>query len=114
MKIKALKVEVGERPYMVEIEDNLETLQNEVGGYIEVIYPWDRQVGIICNEEGKLIGLPLNRPLYTDDGELMDVIAGDFLVVGLGEEDFKSIKKADAVYAFNKFYFPIFTPEFAE
>ncbi|MBQ8371113.1 MAG: DUF3846 domain-containing protein, partial [Clostridia bacterium] len=45
----------------------------------------------ICNDEGKLIGLPWNRPLFDDDGHICDVIAGTFLVVGLSEDDFDSL-----------------------
>ena len=40
---------------------------------------------------GKLMGLPLNRALWDEDGLMYDVIAGTFLVVGLGEEDFVSL-----------------------
>ena len=43
------------------------------------------------NEEGKIEGLPLNRALRDDQGELYDIIAGDFLVVGLTEDDFGSL-----------------------
>ena len=43
------------------------------------------------NEEGKLEGLPLNRALYDEDGEMYDVIAGSFLVAGLTEEGFGSL-----------------------
>ena len=45
----------------------------------------------VCNEEGKLRGLPANRALRDEDGHIYDVIAGSFLVVGLGEEDFCSL-----------------------
>ena len=37
------------------------------------------------------MGLPLNRALRDENGEMYDAIAGDFLVVGLGEEDFASL-----------------------
>ncbi len=37
------------------------------------------------------MGLPLNRALWDEDGLMYDVIAGTFLVVGLGEEDFVSL-----------------------
>ena len=42
----------------------------------------------VYNDDGKLIGLPLNRALRDENGEMYDAVAGDFLVVGLGEEDF--------------------------
>ena len=37
------------------------------------------------------MGLPLIRALWDEDGLMYDVIAGTFLVVGLGEEDFASL-----------------------
>ncbi|BDF59182.1 hypothetical protein CE91St36_19990 [Christensenellaceae bacterium] len=90
-KINVLKIEPMKTPHMIEIEDSLESLQHEVGGYIEATYPFDDYVGIICNEEGKINGLPLNRAIYNEVGEMADIIAGDFLVVGLGDEDFISL-----------------------
>ena len=45
----------------------------------------------ICNDEGKLMGLPLNRALRDENGQMYDAVAGTFLVAGLGEEDFASL-----------------------
>ena len=45
----------------------------------------------IWHDEGKLVGKELNRALRDDDGDIYDIIAGDFLVVGLGEDDFCSL-----------------------
>ena len=45
----------------------------------------------VCNDDGKLMGLPLNRALRDENGQMYDAVAGDFLVVGLGEEDFASL-----------------------
>ena len=56
-----------------------------------MVYPFEDSVGLIMNEEGKIEGLPLNRALRDDQGELYDIIAGDFLVVGLTEDDFGSL-----------------------
>lgn len=91
MKIKALLMKPMELPKVVEIENKLEVLQKTVGGYIQVIYPFPEPVGIICNDEGKLMGQPLNRSLCDENGNIYDVIAGDFLIVGLGEDDFISL-----------------------
>ena len=90
-KITVLVVEPGKKPYAKEISSELSSLQHEVGGYIQAVYPYEDPVAIICNEEGKLIGLPLNRALRGEDGQIYDVIAGTFLIVGLGEEDFTSL-----------------------
>ena len=65
---------------MKEIDSGLESLQHEVGGYIEAIYPYEEPVALVCNEEGKLEGLPLNRALRDEDGDIYDVVAGTFMV----------------------------------
>ena len=90
-EIRAVKVSPGIPAKVKEISKGLSSLQREVGGLIEVIYPFDDPVGIVCNENGKLDGLPLNRSLRDDNGEIYDIIAGDFLIVGLGNEDFISM-----------------------
>ena len=90
-KLSVLMVNAGEHPKMVEINSGLESLQQAVQGNIEVIYPFDDPVGIICNEEGKLNGMKLNRALHNDQGEIQDILAGPFLIVGLDDEDFRSL-----------------------
>lgn len=92
-KITVLVVEPEKAPYVKEIDNILESLQHEVGGYIQVVYPWSEPVGLICDEESKLKGAPLNRALRDDSGEVYDIIAGTFLVVGLTEEDFGSLSE---------------------
>ena len=70
-----------------------EALKDAVGGMIEVTYPFDEEVGIILNEEGKLIGLEPDRAMRTNDGEVYDIYVGPFLflVVGLTEDSFCSL-----------------------
>ena len=86
--MQVLLIEVGKDPYIVEINDSLDSMQKIVGGHLEVIYPYQDRVAIVCNEEGKLNGLPLNRAIYDFEGNRIDVIAGTFFMTGLGEEDF--------------------------
>ena len=90
-KITVLIVEPEKAPYVKEISDDLESLQHEVSGYIQAVYPFDDNVAIICNEEGKLQGLPLNRAFYDEDGTLYDIIAGTFIISGLTEDSFGSL-----------------------
>lgn len=90
-KISVLAVEPMKEPYVKEINPGLDSLQKEVGGLIQATYPYDDMVAIICNDEGKLNGLPLNRAIYNDDKEMTDIIAGTFLIVGMGEENFTSL-----------------------
>lgn len=86
-----LVVEPMKAAYVKEIPKGLKFLQKEVGGDIEATFPFEDLVGIVLNADGKYQGLPLNRGLYDSQGELYDIIAGTFLVVGLGEEDFVSL-----------------------
>ena len=65
-KISVLLVEPNKYPKMVEIDDTLEAMQEVVGGDIEEYMPFEDEVAIICNEEGKLIGLPPNRAIYAE------------------------------------------------
>ena len=69
-----------EKAVVIEMEDSLESMQNMVGGLIEEYMPWDDEVAIICNEEGKMNGLPLNRGIKDENGHLQDIIAGDFFI----------------------------------
>ena len=101
--MKVLVVEPEKEPYVKEIDNGLSSLQKEVGGYIEAVYPFEDPVAIICNEEGKLEGLPLNRALRDEDGHVYDIIAGTFLIAGLSEDNFCSlddeqIEKFSAMY----------------
>ena len=79
-KIKVILCRPDERTEVVDIEDKLEAMQKLVGGYIQECMPWEDEVAIICNEEGKMTGLPLNRGIRGDDGQLQDIIAGDFFI----------------------------------
>lgn len=90
-KIDVLLVEPGQYPKAIQIGTELEDLQEIVGGSIEVTYPFEEEVGIVLNEEGKILGLPLNRAMRSDDGDVYDIYAGPFIVVGLTEDDFGSL-----------------------
>lgn len=53
--------------------------------------PFNNSVGLVLNNEGKLMGLDLNRSLRDEYGEICDMMAGTFLVVGLEPEIFASL-----------------------
>ncbi len=90
-KMDVLLVKPGMYPQQVQIGCELEDLQKAVGGDIEAVYPYEDPVALVVNEEGKMIGSELNRALRDEDGDIYDIVAGDFLVVGIGEEDFTSL-----------------------
>ncbi len=90
-KMKVLVVEPMQEPYTKEIDTGLKSLQKEVDGDIQAVYPFEELAAIICNEEGKINGLEPNRALYDDNGRIYDIIAGTFLICGLTEDSFGSL-----------------------
>ena len=64
--ISVLLVEPNKYPKIIQIEDSLEAMQKIVGGDIEEYMPFEDEVAIICNEEGKMNGMPLNRAVYSE------------------------------------------------
>lgn len=62
-----------------EIDNTLEAMQEIVGGYIECISV-DRDIVIVCNEEGKMRGLPINMPWCGD------LLVGTIIVCGTDDD----------------------------
>lgn len=60
-------LEPGKVASKAEIDASLEGMQRIVGGYIEQFCPFEECVAFICNEEGKIDGLPLNRAIREED-----------------------------------------------
>ena len=92
--IRVVLCDPGKKARVTTVKNDLKALQNMVDGPIECVYPYTDPVGIICNEEGKLEQLEPNRSLRDDQGKIYDVIAGRFMVVGLGYDDFDSLSDA--------------------
>ncbi len=91
--ISVLLIQPGKYPKTVAIEDSLEAMQALVGGDIEEYMPFDDEVAIICNEEGKVNGLPLNRAVYDSENQMIEIMAGDFFIchAPISSEKFMSL-----------------------
>ena len=83
-----LAVMPGKAPERMELDGSLEAMQKFVGGTIQAVYPSSDPVAIVCNDEGKLMGLERNRALRDDSGNVYDILYGPFFVCGLGYNDF--------------------------
>ena len=70
-----------------EIPNDMETFQKYVGGYVEIVRISDR-VAILCNEDGKLIGLHDN---FFCGYPIFDTIKGVVVVVGIEGEEFADV-----------------------
>ena len=88
--MKVLVVE-PQKPCRVQEIESLADMQQLVGGDIEAVYPFQEPVALVCNSDGKLLGLPMNRPLLDKDYLPYDIIRGTFFVAGLGQEEFISL-----------------------
>ena len=72
--MRVVLLEPEKEAQITEIGASLEDMQAAVGGYIEAVYPFQEHVALVCNDEGKLLGLPLNRALrYEDTKEIYDI-----------------------------------------
>jgi len=60
----------------------------------------------VCNEYGKLFGQPLNRALQDDSGRIYDIIAGTFIIIGLGIDDFESLTEEMLTKYAKLFHYP--------
>lgn len=76
--------------HVTHISGTLENLQKTVGGYIETVKLTESDV-IICNEEGKLLGLPVNFRLY-GDSIYSDTVRGDIIVIGTKGDEFDDVR----------------------
>ncbi|WP_243111364.1 DUF3846 domain-containing protein [Acutalibacter sp. 1XD8-33] len=106
--ISVLLIQPGKYPKTVTIEDSLEAMQELVGGDIEEYMPFDDEAAIICNEEGKISGLPLNRAVYDFEHQMIEIMAGDFFIchAPISSEKFLSLPPDLEKKCSEKFRYP--------
>lgn len=94
-KISVLFVQPKKYPKVIEIDNTLEAMQKLVEGNIEEYMPFDDDIAIICNDEGKIAGLQPNRAIYDSDKNIADIICGNFFVAyaPIDSENFQSLPK---------------------
>lgn len=86
--MKVIIKKVGKAPEIVEIENTLEAMQKVVGGYIELV-PVRTGCVMICNEEGRMTGLPYNFTLGTNH------IVGDVFFTKPNGAEFTDLDERD-------------------
>ena len=79
--IRVIYCPVDRDPHYMVIKNDLKTMQDIVGGYIET---WtEKDYVIVCNEEGYIKGLPLNPS--------MPGFVGNLFICGYEGEDFTDL-----------------------
>ena len=105
--INVIYVEPGKEARTIEMKDELSEMQNLVGGLIEEYMPFEDDVAIICNDEGKINGLPLNRAIRDEDtNEIVDIIAGTFFICDCRKESFGSLSEEQQKRYLEKYRLP--------
>ena len=90
-KIKVVICEPGRKARVAEIGTELEDLQRAVGGMIEAYYPFEEQVCIVCNDEGKFNGMSPCRAIFDDERKIQDIIFGPFFICDCSTPEFGSL-----------------------
>lgn len=111
--MKVVLCEPGKKARIAEIDNKLEDMQKVVDGSIQAVYPFPDNAALVCNEEGKIMHLPLNRALFVYDSDpdtwsvdITDVISGTFFICGLDEEDFDSLSDIQLEKYEHRFRYP--------
>ena len=101
-------VEPKKKPTVQNIDDGLEAMQKIVGGTIQVIYPFEEPIALICNDEGKLLNLPLNRALRGSTGCVYDIVAGTFFLCAAppDSDNFASLTEEQTQNCLKRFAVP--------
>lgn len=102
--MRILLVEPGKAPIEKELSGTLASMQETVGGTIQAIYPFDEPVALICNDDGKLMNLPMCRSIH----EIGDIIFGNFFVCAAppGSSEFASLSEEQTERFKERFRFP--------
>lgn len=83
----AIRKQPGKFPEVIDVDNTLEALQEQVGGYIETV-TFATDACFICDEEGRLKDKPFNV-------ELLGVpFVGTVLAVGVNGEEFTDLNSA--------------------
>ena len=111
-KMRVVLLEPGKLAREAEIDATLEGMQSVVGGLIEPGYYFEEPVCVVLNEEGKMIGLDLNRGVYDENKKLIDIIAGTAFICDCSGENFSSlndeqIKKYSKMFKYPERFFKI-------
>lgn len=80
--MRILQIEAERKPEVKDIAPGLAAMQDIVGGTIQVLFPFEDPVALVCNDEGKLLGLPFNRALRDREGKTYDIVCGTFFLCG--------------------------------
>lgn len=102
--MKIVVVKPGQPAEIRDIEGSLESMQEVVGGDIQVLYPWTSSICLVCNEDARRLNFKPNKViLFTDRfnnlTQHQKLIRGTFFIVGLSDDgDFRGLDLEEAAH----------------
>lgn len=111
--LRVLLVSPGKAPEPITLDGTLAAMQATVGGLIQAVYPFEEPVALVCNDEGKLLGLPPNRALrHPETGAIYDIVCGDFFLCAAppDSDSFQSLSPQQLETYTARFQHPEFLP----
>lgn len=104
--MNVLLLKPGELPTVAEIDGTSKSMKELVGGSIQVVHPFQDAVALVCNENGKVLGLPLNRALRDPITRVpYDIIAGDFFLCAVNPDTYALESLSEEHIKYYKHYF---------
>ena len=101
-EIKVLSISNTDGIKIKTIENDLKAMQEFVGGWIEIV-PLSHECCLVCNEEGKIKGLPYNMAVIDTNTGFKDIIMGDFFIASSDDEGELASIPEEVLH--NKIYF---------
>lgn len=93
-KMQLLVIEPDEEPKVQIIDGSLKAMHRIVGGYIETMKFCNingKRIIVVCNEEGKLLGLPKNMNIRGDS------IVGTVFLCGDNEDELRGLTDDEVI-----------------
>ena len=80
--VVAMLLRPGKEAMLINIEPSFRQIEELVGGLADLTWPINERFCIAVNDTGKLDGLPLNRALRNAEGKIVDIYAGNVVILG--------------------------------
>lgn len=103
--VRAMVVQPGKLAEVKFI--GIDDLTELLGEDIEAVNPFDDEIAVMVNAQGKILGLPLNRSWVDDDGTIIDIFAGPMVIIDEEKGDLSD----DQVQFLLRYFGDIETPE---
>ena len=89
--IRILVTEPGKPPVARFVRNNMDVMNEIVGGNIREVDPFSVPAALLYNGKGDEQGLPRNFPLKNGNGEPYELIRGTFLMAGVRDGHYDSL-----------------------